>query len=187
MPPQVFGQHNVQVQTGHKGPQNGLAPGFVSSSVNVPTEPVIGEDDGVIWFESKNPRFRLQLNTPKERFDQVTGRSVKDENKFIQFDKCRFGATKKEEVEAIMASRYFGAPGQGLIWRMKERQRQDITEAAVALGIKMQANPDLALEVAAVLRQNPALSGLFVLPAREAVDPGIDPSGAGQVSTEGGM
>lgn len=175
MPPQVFG-HNVQVQTGHKGPQSGIAATPVSA-VQVPAEPVIAEEDGVVWFESKNPRFRLQLNTPKERFDQVTGRSVKDENRFLQFERCLFGAKTPEEVAAITGSRYYGAPGEGLVWRKKERQRRDITQAAIELGVKMQANPDLALEVAAVLKQNPALSGLFVLPKREAIDPGVDPSG----------
>lgn len=156
---------DVLVQRGLQSPQpQPLAP---KSPGGLNVGPVVDDSGGKITFESKIKDYSIQLNTPRERFDMLTGQKVKDQNLRIKFKHGLYEAKTPEEAKAIVASKYFGEPHNALVWRRTERQKLEVRNAVRDLGAQLQTRPDLLKEVVALIKNIPGASGLFELPIRE--------------------
>jgi len=155
---------DVLVQRGHQSPQPPMqAP--PSRAFNPPV--VIEDQGGILTFESKSKEYSIQLNTPRERFDQLTGQKVRDENKRIKFKHGLYTAKTPEEAQAIVRSKYFGEPHKSMVWRRSERQKLEVRNAVRELGDQLKTRPDLLKDVVALIQNLPGAKGLFELPKRE--------------------
>lgn len=160
---------DVFVQKGLQSPQP--QPNAVPKKGILPVEQVEEDTGGVVTFESRHKKYAIQLNTPRERFDQLTGQKVKDPNRVIKFNHGLYTAKSEDEVKAIIGSKFYGAPHKALVWRRSERQKLEVRTAVRDLGVQLQQRPDLLTEVVALIKDLPGAKGLFELPNRNVATP----------------
>lgn len=116
-----------------------------------------------VTFESRHRNYRIQLNTPGWRYDQMTGQRVKDPNKVIVFRHGLYSTSDPDEIQAIIGSSFFGAPKKSNVWRRSERQRLEASAAVEDLIAQVKETPELLVDMAARLRAIPGMERVFNL------------------------